>query len=460
MSTKILVIAMSVFCFLFGTQNAMAQSTFVISAADQSVASSGGQASFSLDFSIQQTTGTIEETRGFSFSCGHDDTLLAVTSSGTGPYVPGTLGPITALNGGTGPDFIQGEIFPNGFTCGVIYAFTAQNQTITYEIAKPVISADYETLPGALTGVTGDLLTQISQGSGLGSPPTATVVVIGSGESAPASVETCSVTIQAAPPIVFNCQVEDSAASFNGSSGTGSATVGLSISEDIAAGGSANLTQGFSLGLSYDGQVIDATGVTQGASLSALESGAGAEFFNVSLLAGGLTVGCIYDFQGVSFIDFGLPEEVLSIDFDTVAGTLAGSAPSSVTETTLTPIEGLGPTGVTLVMVVDGTSIPMNGLSGVLSLTALGGFDRGDCNVDGTLDLADVIKLLGGLFSGDTLLCNDACDGNDDEVMDIADAIVLLGVLFSGDPAPPGSGSCAPDPTEGALTCDSFPVCE
>ena len=146
----------------------------------------------------------------------------------------------------------------------MIYAFTAQNQTITYEIAKPVISADYETLPGALTGVTGDLLTQISQESGLGSPPTATVVVIGSGESAPASVETCSVTIQAAPPIVFNCQVEDSAASFNGSSGAGSATVGLSISEDISAGGSANPTPGFSLGLSYDGQVIDATGVTPG----------------------------------------------------------------------------------------------------------------------------------------------------------------------------------------------------
>jgi len=412
MSTRILVFTLSVFGLLFGAQNALAQSTFVFSAADQTVASSGGQASFSLDFSIQQITGTIEDTRGFSFSCGHDDTLLAVTPSGTGPYIPNTLGPITALNGGTGPDFIQGEIFPNGFTCGVIYAFTAQNQTITYEIAKPVISADYETLPGALTGVTGDLLTQISQGSGLGSPPTATVVVIGSGESAPASVETCSVTIQASPPIVFNCQVEDSAASFNG------------------------------------------------ASLSALESGAGAEFFNVSLLAGGLTVGCIYDFQGVSFLEFGLPDEVLSIDFDTVAGTLAGSAPSSVTETTLTPVEGLGPTGVTLVMVVDGTSIPMNGLSGVLSLTALGGFDRGDCNVDGTLDLADVIKLLGGLFSGDALLCNDACDGNDDEVMDIADAIVLLGVLFSGDPAPPGSGTCAPDPTEGSLTCDSFPACE
>ena len=114
MSTRILVFTLSVFGLLFGAQNALAQSTFVFSAADQTVASSGGQASFSLDFSIQQITGTIEDTRGFSFSCGHDDTLLAVTPSGTGPYIPNTLGPITALNGGTGPDFIQGEIFPNG----------------------------------------------------------------------------------------------------------------------------------------------------------------------------------------------------------------------------------------------------------------------------------------------------------------------------------------------------------
>ena len=74
--------------------------------------------------------------------------------------------------------------------------------------------------------------------------------------------------------------------------------------------------------------------------------------------------------------------------------------------------------------------------------------------------LADVIKLLSGLFSGDPIPCEDACDGNDDELLDIADAIKLLSVLFSGDTPPPGAGTCSPDPAGTALDCVSFPPCE
>ncbi len=434
--------------------------TFSFSAADQSVPASGGTASFSLDFNLTQTSGLIEETRGFSFSCAHDSAILAVVSSGPGPYVPETLGPLNGLNGGSGPDFIQGEIFPAGFTCGVIYAFTAVTQTITYETPLPVIRANYETVPGALTGVSGDLVTQVSQGSGLGDPPTATVVVIGAGTSAPAAVETCNITLQTAPPLSFTCQANDAAANFNGASGEGSATVGISLFEDLLPGANPSLTQGFSMGLTYDTTLLSATGVDQGPTLQALEQGAGAEYYEVGLHSDGLTVGVIYDFQGVNQIQYGTEDQVLIVNFDTVAANLAGTAPGVVVNTTLTPAEGLGPTGVTLVMVVAGSSVPMNSVSGVLALSSLGGFDRGDCNADSLFDLADVIALLGGLFSGDPLSCLDACDTNDDELFDIADAIKGLNVLFSGDTPPPGAGTCAPDPSGTALDCVSFPPCE
>lgn len=433
---------------------------FVFSAGDLSVPASGGQASFSLDVSLQQSAGLIEDTRGFSFSAAHDSSVLGVVSGGPGTYIPETLGPLNSLNGGNGPDFIQGEIFPTGLTCGVIYAFTNVNQTIAYDISQPVIRINYQTVPGALTGVTGDLVTTITQGAGLGSPPTATVVVVGAGTSAPATFATSNITIQTSPPLSFTCQADDSSSSFNGASGEGSATVGVSISENLLPGASPSQTQGFSMGLSYDSSILTATAVNQGATLAALESGTGPEYYQVDLLSGGLTVGVIYDFQGQSFVPYGSADQVLTIDFDTVSATLAGTTPGSVVTSTLSPVSGLGPTGVTLVMVVAGSSVSMTPASGTLSLTSVGGFDRGDCNADSLFDLADVIALLGGLFAGDALSCLDACDGNDDELLDIADAIKLLGVLFSGGTPPSGSGTCAPDPAGTALDCVSFPPCE
>ena len=127
--------------------------------------------------------------------------------------------------------------------------------------------------------------------------------------------------------------------------------------------------------------------------------------------------------------------------------------------TQLTPIAGIGPNGVTLVMVVGGQSNAMVGDSGEISLVATGGFDRGDCNDDGLFDIADPITLLDNLFLGGFVPCDDACDGNDDELKDIADPIYILAALFNGGPLPPGSGNCGPDPTEGTLGCDSFDSC-
>lgn len=454
------MVAWLVIALGFGGNLIAQDPTFVFSGGDQSVPASGGQASFSLDVNLVQSTGLLEETRGFSFSAAHDSSVLAVVQGGTGAYEPEVLGPLTALNGGSGPDFIQGEIFTNGVTCGVIYAFTAVTQTITFDVSQPVIRINYQTVPGALTGVTGDLVTQISQGSGLGDPPTATVVVIGAGTSAPANFETSNITLQTSPPLSFTCRVDDSSSTFNGASGEGSASAGISVLENLLPGASPSPTQGLSMGLSYDSSLLNATGVTQGATLSALENGTGAEFFQVDLLSGGLTVGVIYDFQGQSLIPYGSPDQIMTVDFDTVPSGLAGTAPGSVVNTTLTPVAGLGPTGVTLVMVVNGTSVSMTPESGTLSLTSLGGFDRGDCNTDGLFDLADVIKLLTALFSGESISCQDACDSNDDELLDIADAIKTLSVLFSGDTPPNGSGTCSPDPAGTALDCVSFPPCE
>ena len=79
---------------------------------------------------------------------------------------------------------------------------------------------------------------------------------------------------------------------------------------------------------------------------------------------------------------------------------------------------------------------------------------RGDVNLDGLINIADVIKITGYLFHGDTIYCLKAADTNDDGVVDIADAVYLANYLFtSGDEPPPPFNEAGQDPTDDSLSC-------
>ncbi|MEM7262288.1 MAG: hypothetical protein AAF488_09890 [Planctomycetota bacterium] len=82
-------------------------------------------------------------------------------------------------------------------------------------------------------------------------------------------------------------------------------------------------------------------------------------------------------------------------------------------------------------------------------------FVRGECNLDGRVDLADPIRLLQTLFDGgDPLPCEDACDANDDGVLNLDDAIALLDhVILGASPLPAPVLFPAPDPTADNLGC-------
>ncbi|MEC9476119.1 MAG: hypothetical protein VX764_03695 [Planctomycetota bacterium] len=86
-------------------------------------------------------------------------------------------------------------------------------------------------------------------------------------------------------------------------------------------------------------------------------------------------------------------------------------------------------------------------------------FQRGDINLDGTLDLGDAISLLGYLFiGGETPGCLDSADTNDDGTTDIGDAVQLLSHLFTGGVAPAEPfEECGVDPTDDPLTCETTP---
>ena len=82
-------------------------------------------------------------------------------------------------------------------------------------------------------------------------------------------------------------------------------------------------------------------------------------------------------------------------------------------------------------------------------------FLRADANNDGSVDIADAIKILGYLFLAGPADCLLAMDANDDESVDVADAISLLTNLFNGGASPPAPyPQCGDDPTPGALDCN------
>lgn len=87
-------------------------------------------------------------------------------------------------------------------------------------------------------------------------------------------------------------------------------------------------------------------------------------------------------------------------------------------------------------------------------------FRRGDVNADASLDIGDMVALLGILFQGQSLDCADAIDVNDDGQGDIADAVFGLAHLFSNGPAPAAPfGQCGVDPTVDGLDCAVSPSC-
>ncbi len=449
--------SMLMLCALFLSGSLASGQTFEISSPDQTHAAGADAIPFTATFSIEQLTGALEDTKGFSFAYRHDDSLMEVL--GANPYVPAAVGELAAVNGNDGPDFIQGEVFADGFTIGVIYAFVDQSQVITFEVPKPMIEVEYATLNGALSGASGDVVSTIIPASDLGVPPTSTVVVIGAGTSAATTALPFSITFLAAPPLTFVVECADQSANFNAASGEGNFSSSVLIDQDVLPGDTAVETQGFSFGIGHDSTVLSAIGVDYGSALGGLEGGQGPEYFQVGIYSDGITVGCIYDFQGASTYAFGSPTEATTVDYETQAGALSGSTPGSSVVTTLTPTEGLGPSGVTLVMVVDGQSVIMSGQSGSVTLTATGGFDRGDCNDDSGFNIGDPITLLDALFLGGSVNCDNACDANDDENKDIADGVYMLSALFINGPMPPDSGICVPDPTPGTLSCLIFNSC-
>ena len=89
-------------------------------------------------------------------------------------------------------------------------------------------------------------------------------------------------------------------------------------------------------------------------------------------------------------------------------------------------------------------------------------FQRGDANADSALDVSDALTMLGTIFDGVPLSCEDAADANDDGAIDVSDVVTTLNAIFGLAPLPgaPTIGTCGTDPSVlDPLNCVSYLSC-
>ncbi len=180
------------------------------------------------------------------------------------------------------------------------------------------------------------------------------------------------------------------------------------------------------------------------------------EFFSFEIAPDGWWVGVLFGGFNPIYFDATL-EPVVRLKYRVKPDLLTGQTEF----TTLAFSEDQGSPPVPIVAVVGGTSIPGNVIDGTVTLLPFEGdlYNRGDCNVDGMINVADGMTILSELFSdGATPTCRAACDANGDGVYDIADPISLFNyVLFGAAPPPSPFGTCGADAL--GWSCDMFDAC-
>ena len=265
-----------------------------------------------------------------------------------------------------------------------------------------------------------------------------------------------------APPSGFSFIASDETANYSVDTGVGSFSATISVSEESTAAGYPNDTQGFSFGLAHNASLLAVGTFTEGAVLNALNGNTGVDFIDINTFSDGITAGCVFSFQNANteIIEFTSTTPIGTISYDTVPGGLIGN--DTGTTTGLNWSAALGTPPVVNILVVNGQAQSAALDNGTVTLEpAIGGFVRGDINSDGSINIADAVSLLAGLFTGGTIECDDAADCNDDGAVNIADAVYELTNLFSGGPdmPPPSGPNCGSDPTTDALDCVNYDAC-
>lgn len=155
---------------------------FAYTAANQTVGyDAAGQASFLETISLQEDPASPNypnDVSAFSAALAHDGAYLEATA-----IDPGAA--LSAMNGGSGPEFFAGFLYPDGVTAGVVFSLMV-TETLQATTPLEVLSVSYDTIPGLLAGTNGVTTELEFVDNVLGNPPVLNTVVVGIGSNLPA----------------------------------------------------------------------------------------------------------------------------------------------------------------------------------------------------------------------------------------------------------------------------------
>jgi len=408
-------------------------------------------------FSAEVLFDTDQPIMGFSFGLRHDAARLTPTLASQGAAV-------AATNGGTGAAYFLVDLAPAngpGLFVACVFSFSAPLDTLPVGLDHEAVVVGYDTNPAAPPAST----TPITPAGDLGNPPTIIVFSV-NGVSHFPTTAAGTVTFLVPEPTNVTCSLADACDCSFGISWTNSAAyTSIQVRRDGALiatlPGTATSTS-ISLPGPGSGEIC-VRGIVGAASSPDVCCTANCPVVTpappptglvCSLVSSDPVLGCDVD---VSWTNAGV---YTSIDV-LLDGVVVASLPGSALLATVPLAVSANPQEICL-QASDECGVPLASTV-CCSVTCLPGtlFVRGDCNASNAIDIADVIYLLGVLFSGGgPAPCVDACDNNDDGGFDISDAIYLLSNLFSsGAPPPPPHPACGIDTTTDTLECDSFPAC-
>ncbi len=253
--------------------------------------------------------------------------------------------------------------------------------------------------------------------------------------------------------------------SLSASTSAPSAEQGTSVGLDITVDAPLEY-YGFSFGLAHDGAQLTLVSAQAGASLQALNGGAGPEYFLPILDpvgADGLVIACIASTESgsLSTIPPGTDEHLVSASYDVLATAVPGQTSFNFTES-LVPAPGSPATPILISLGNIAAIVNTSGANLEVTEAPLGTpFKRGDFDANGNVNLADPINILQYQFNnGPEPSCLKIIDIDDSGSIQLNDPVLLLTYLFSGgEPPEEPFDSCGIDPTEDTITCESFDAC-
>jgi hypothetical protein len=398
-----------------------------------------------LDFGIRLDNNG-GDVAGWSYGVCYDDTRLGLDSVSDGTTT------LTANLGGAA-DFIDNGVHPGGLTAGVVICFSACAFLPTGTLDADLSTAHFTVLSGPAFGDPA-IDTTLAFCDTLGLPEIRTVVAVSSNSIVPTQLGAI-VSIEGQPPTSFEYSVDPIPFRYFVPSNPVATPIEARLRIAQTGNDPAIPTQGFSMGMSHDPAMLTALAVNQGDALLAI-SPTGPEFMQTSILPDGWTAAVVYSLSTILTLGYVPSQEVLRVDYTTVATGFAGL--TTFQNVPLTWSDAVGVPPVTNVVVIsDGSGDLPTLTDGAIPMEPQfsGGYVRGDANGDGQILLTDVVWLLSDLFQGGPTtrtICFAANDMNNDGLVHLADPIFLLNYIFAAGTAPD-----APFPDCGIT---SIPDCE